>query len=719
MKHSFADIRIPIEPDNPAVRREESLCIKCGQCRQVCERDIAVGRLYDLKSTNDTAICVHCGQCANVCPVDSIKEVYEYKEVRRAIEDPEKIVVFSTSPSVRVGLGEEFGYPAGSFVEGKMVAALRSLGADYVLDTNFAADLTIMEEASELVERVTKKTKPLPQFTSCCPAWVKFAETFYPEILPHISSAKSPIGMQGPTIKTYFARKNNLDPSKIVNVAVTPCTAKKFEIRRGEMNISSVSNGAEEMRDMDYVITTRELARWLREEGRDLRDMPESPYDSLMGAASGAGVIFGNTGGVMEAAARTAYYLITGENPPKDYLNLAPVRGMDGIREAEVVIGGVPLRLAVIHGLEHARQFIKRMADGGKNYDFVEVMTCPGGCIGGGGQPKTEVPMTDDIRQARIRALYDKDASMAVRYSHENPDIKRVYEEHYIKPLSDVAEELLHTRYNDRSKDLGAAGMQEKPLTPSPWGSAGEERNKQEQHNDRNKMKNSEMNEKEIKIMAKFKCTVCGYIHEGDNPPEACPICKVGPDKFIKLEEEKTGGSKYAGTKTEKNLMEAFAGESQARNKYSFFAEIARQEGMEQTAAIFTETAEQERQHAKMWFSEFHGLGDTAENLQTAADGENEEWSDMYRRMAKEAREEGFEELAVKFDNVAKVEASHEKRYLKILDTLKAEKTFKGDAPLGWKCRQCGFIYEGEEAPERCPACGYSRAYFERKVENY
>lgn len=232
-------------------------------------------------------------------------------------------------------------------------------------------------------------------------------------------------------------------------------------------------------------------------------------------------------------------------------------------------------------------------------------------------------------------------------------------------------------------------------------------------------MKNREMNEKEIKIMAKFKCTVCAYIHEGANPPEACPICKVGPDKFVRLEEEKTGGSKYAGTKTEKNLMEAFAGESQARNKYSFFAEIARQEGMEQTAAIFTETAEQERQHAKMWFSEFHGLGDTAENLQTAADGENEEWSDMYKRMAKEAREEGFEELALKFDNVAKVEASHKKRYLKILNTLKAEKTFKGDAPLGWNCRQCGFIYEGEEAPERCPACGYSRAYFERKVENY
>lgn len=711
MKHEYADIRIPIEPDNLAIRREESLCIKCGQCRQVCEREVAVGRLYDLKSTNDKAICVHCGQCANVCPVDSIKEVYEYENVRQAIKDPDKIVIFSTSPSVRVGLGEEFGYPAGSFVEGQMVAALRSLGADYVLDTNFSADLTIMEEASELVERVVEKTKPLPQFTSCCPAWVKFAETFYPEILPHISTAKSPIGMQGPTIKTYFAKKHNLDVSKIVNVAVTPCTAKKFEIRRGEMNISASENHTDDMRDMDYVITTRELAKWMRTEGKDLKAMPEEDYDSLMGAASGSGVIFGNTGGVMEAAARTAYFLITGENPPEDYLHLEPVRGMDGIREAEVVIAGIPLKLAVIHGLENARQFMKRMNSKESGYDFIEVMTCPGGCIGGGGQPKTEVPMTDNIRRARIQALYDKDAAMTVRYSHENPDIWKVYEEYYIKPLSPLAERLLHTAYQDRSNTLGESGMQEKPLTPSPWESAAETLKTKEQENVKE--------EKEKKAMAKFKCTVCGYIHEGDSAPEACPICKVGPDKFTKLEEEAKSRGKYAGTKTEKNLMEAFAGESQARNKYSFFAEIARQEGMEQTAAIFMETAEQERQHAKMWFSEFHGMGKTDENLQAAADGENDEWSDMYKRMAKEAREEGFEDLAVKFDNVAKVEASHEKRYLKILETLKAERTFKGDAPLGWKCRQCGFIYEGEEAPERCPTCGYSRAYFERKVENY
>ena len=704
MKHAFTDIRIPIESDNPAIQRDESLCIKCGQCRQVCEREIAVGRLYDMSSTKDTAVCVHCGQCANVCPVHSITEVYEHEAVKAAINDPKKVVIFSTSPSVRVGLGEEFGMPAGSFVEGQMVAALRKLGADYVLDTNFSADLTIMEEASELIERVTKKQKPMPQFTSCCPAWVKFAETFYPDILPHISSAKSPIGMQGPTVKTYFAKHKDINSEDIVNVAVTPCTAKKFEIRREEMNISASETNSKTMRDMDHVITTRELAKWMKEAGLDLKELDDQEYDNLMGAASGAGVIFGNTGGVMEAAARTAYFLITGENPPEDYLNLKPVRGMDGIKEAEVVIDGIPLRLAVIHGLENARQIVENLQKKELDYDFIEVMTCPGGCIGGGGQPKTQVPLTDEIRKARIQALYTKDSDMELRYSHENPDIKRVYEEFYGKPLSGMAEKVLHTSYIDRSDILGESGRVLQPITPSPWDSEA----------------NNQMNEeKENKTMAKFKCIVCGYIHEGDQAPDVCPICKVGPEKFVKLEEVKQGKGKYAGTKTEKNLMEAFAGESQARNKYAFFAEIAKTEGMEQTAAIFEETAEQERQHAKMWFSEFHGLGNTAENLQTAADGENEEWTEMYKRMAKEAREEGFEELAVKFEYVGKVEASHEKRYLKVLDTLKEEKTFKGEAPLGWKCRQCGYVHEGGEAPDVCPACGYSKGYFERKAENY
>ncbi|MCL2380313.1 MAG: [FeFe] hydrogenase, group A [Treponema sp.] len=464
-KHKFTDVRIPIEEGNPAIKRIEELCIKCGACRRVCETDSAVGRMYDLESAGDNPICIHCGQCANVCPAHSITEQYEYTQVKKAIADPDKIVIFSTSPSVRVGLGEEFGLAAGAFVEGKMVASLRALGANYVLDTNFSADLTIMEEASELVDRIANKTKPLPQFTSCCPAWVKFTETFFPQMLPHISTAKSPIGMQGPTIKTYFAKQNGIAPEKIVNVAVTPCTAKKFEIRRKEMNAASRELNIPGMRDMDYVITTRELAKWLKEEGVDFNALAESGYDRLMGAASGAGVIFGNTGGVMEAAARTAYHFLTGKTPPGDFMNLMPVRGMDGIRSASVTIAGTPVRVAVVHGIDNAKQVLEDQAAGKCAYDFVEVMTCRGGCIGGGGQPKTHVPMTDEIRSARISALYAKDNGMALRLSHDNPDITEVYRQYYEKPLSPLAERMLHTSYYDRSGDLGPKGVVEKPQT--------------------------------------------------------------------------------------------------------------------------------------------------------------------------------------------------------------------------------------------------------------
>lgn len=454
-KHLFTDIRIPVSESNPSIFRHEDLCIKCGQCRRVCEDSVAVGKMYDLLKTGDEPICINCGQCTNVCPVNSLVEKEEYQQVKAAIADPDSIVIFSTSPSVRVGLGEAFGMPNGSFVEGKMVSALRALGADYVLDTNFAADLTIMEEASELVSRVTTGSAPLPQFTSCCPAWVKFVETFYPEQLPHISSSKSPIGMQGPTIKTYFAGQMNLDPKKIVNVALTPCTAKKFEIRREEMNDSAAYHGVEGMRDMDYVITTRELAKWMKEAGIQLQGLPDGTYDSLMGNASGAGVIFGNTGGVMEAAARTAHYFITGENPPKEYYSLLPVRGVDGIKTAEVTIGGKKLTIAVIHEISNAIPVLEQVKNGTCPYDFIEVMTCRGGCIGGGGQPKTEVPMTDMVRFSRIASLYNRDSSMDLRLCHENPEIQKLYQEFYEAPLSQKAEKMLHTTYRDRSSDLG------------------------------------------------------------------------------------------------------------------------------------------------------------------------------------------------------------------------------------------------------------------------
>ena len=361
MEHLSMDIRVPIELDNPSICRNEETCIRCGMCKQVCTDQIGVHGTYTLEQTQNQAVCINCGQCANACPPGSITEKYEYPAVRAAIQDPDKIVIVSTSPSVRAALGEEFGMPDGSFVQGKMVALLRKLGVDYVLDTNFAADLTIVEEASELIERITKKTAPLPQFTSCCPAWVKFTEIYYPELLPHISSAKSPIGMQGPTIKTYFAKEMGIDPKKIVNVALTPCTAKKFEIRREEMCASGKYYDDPNLRDMDMVITTRELARWTREEHVDFVSLEDSDYDRLMGEASGAAVIFGNTGGVMEAALRTAYEYITKEPAPEALLNYTPVRGYDGVREATVKIHDLDVNVAVVYGTQNARKFIERM----------------------------------------------------------------------------------------------------------------------------------------------------------------------------------------------------------------------------------------------------------------------------------------------------------------------------------------------------------------------
>lgn len=693
-KHLPMSVRVPIEPDNPAIMRDESKCIKCGQCKEVCTQAIHVHGTYNLVDTLDTAVCIHCGQCANVCPVNSITEKPEYKKVAEAIADPEKIVIFSTSPSVRVALGEEFSMPDGSFVEGKMVALLKKLGASYVLDTNFAADLTIVEEASELIERVTKGTKPLPQFTSCCPAWVKYAEMYHPDMLDHISSAKSPIGMQGPTIKTYFAKKMGIDPTKIVNVAVTPCTAKKYEIRRDEMNAASNYIGehteefvglqdgakAKELRDMDYVITTRELAQWAKEEAIDFPALEDASYDKLMGEASGAGVIFGNTGGVMEAALRTAYFYITGENAPADLYDLQPVRGMDGIKEATVQIDDLAVNVAVIYGTGNATTFIEKLKKSDKQYHFVEVMTCPGGCIGGGGQPKGTLEKGDELRKARIQGLYKKDASMTKRNSHENEEIKELYETFYGKPLSELAEQMLHTNYENKSELLGGKKMS----------------------------------------TVKYRCSVCGYIHEGELPEGfTCPVCKQPESVFEKIEEPAAGGNPYAGTQTEKNLMEAFSGESQARNKYTYFANIASREGYDQLSELFLKTARNEQEHARVWYQELGNLGSTVENLLHAAEGENYEWTDMYDRFAKDAEKEGFPELAEKFRKVGAIEKTHEERYRALLKNVEMQQVFEKGEEAIWECRVCGHLVIGRKAPDVCPVCGMSQSYFEVRKENY
>ena len=683
MKHLPLSVRVPIEADNPSIVRWENKCIRCGMCKEACTNLMGVHGSYTLEQTGGKAVCIYCGQCANVCPVDSITERDEVPRVRQAIADPDKIVIVSTSPSVRAALGEEFGMEPGAFVEGKMVALLRALGADYVLDTNFAADLTIVEEASELIRRITQKDRPLPQFTSCCPGWVHFAEIYAPELLPHLSTAKSPIGMQGPTVKTYFAKKMDLDPRQIVHVALTPCTAKKFEIRREEMHAAADYHGVEGMRDTDQVITTRELARWAKEENIDWNALNDSAYDSLMGKASGAGVIFGNTGGVMEAALRTAYAYLTDQEAPEALLHLEPVRGYEGVREAQVTIGDLTLQVAVIFGAANARDFLKRMKESGKQYHFVEVMACPGGCIGGGGQPKDLAKNADETRKSRIAALYQRDSSMTLRTSHENPEIKEVYEAFYGQPLSEMAEKMLHTSYQDRSDII---------------------------------------QRKDEKKMSKWKCKICGYIYEGETLPEdfTCPRCKQPASAFEKIEEAPAkSGSKYAGTQTEKNLEAAFAGESQARNKYTYYSSVAQNEGYEQIAALFLKTAENEKAHARMWFEELGGLGNTTENLLHAAEGENYEWTDMYDGFAKTAEEEGFPELAAKFRLVATIEKRHEERYRALLRNIETSQVFEKSEVKVWECRNCGHIVVGTAAPEVCPTCQYAKSYFEINCENY
>ena len=534
-KHLSIDVRVPIEAGNPAIRRIESLCIKCGQCKEVCQKQISVGHHYDLLKTEDTAICIHCGQCANVCPTGAITEVQDWMDVRDIVKHSNKKVVAITSPSVRVGLGEEFGMDAGSYVEEQMVGSLRALGIDYVFDTTFAADLTIMEEASELIDRITNH-KPLPQFTSCCPAWVKFVETYYPDLLPNISTSKSPISMFAPTIKTYFAKKENIDPEDIYIVALTPCTAKKFEITREEMSDASKVHGKVQTQDCDKVITTRELANWLRAENLDLNTVEKSEYDSLMPRGSGAGIIFGNTGGVMEAAIRSAYYFLTKEEPANDLLQLEAVRGMDGVRSASLTIAGLPIKVAVVHGTDNARCFLHHLKESGEHYDFVEVMTCRGGCIGGGGQPKHIGEDLDMIRKKRIASLYEKDSAITLRNSHDNPHIQQVYNEFYTEPLSPLAKQLLHTSYHVR-KDLN-----EDPAVYEDQFQKAEEETQEAANTG-----------------VRYRCTICGYIYEGDITKESddykCPICTVPKEMFEKVEEppveepvQETSGVRYRCT---------------------------------------------------------------------------------------------------------------------------------------------------------------------------
>ena len=439
------------------LERNNAKCILCRRCVAACQNqhvsvigannrgfDTEIGCAFEQPLGN--VACVACGQCIVSCPTGALTEKDNTQEVIDAINDPSKVVIVQTAPAVRAALGEEFGLPIGTNVEGKMVAALRRLGFDGVFDTDTAADFTIMEEATEFVQRV-KNGGTLPLITSCSPGWVKFCETYYPDMIPNLSSCKSPQQMFGALTKTYYAEKMGLDPHDIVCVSVMPCTAKKFEIGRDDM-----SAAGDNIPDVDISITTRELGRMIERAGIKFTELPDEDFDPALGESTGAATIFGATGGVMEAALRTAVELVTGETLEK--VEFHDVRGTDGIKEASYDVGGLHLNVCVASGLTNCDAVLKAVQSGEKHYDFIEFMACPGGCVNGGGQPTQPASVRNftDLKALRAAALYGEDDAKAIRKSHENPLLKKVYAEYLGEPGGHKAHHILHTSYVAREK---------------------------------------------------------------------------------------------------------------------------------------------------------------------------------------------------------------------------------------------------------------------------
>jgi len=449
-RHYFGG-RTPARMDvaSPSVVRDPAKCILCGKCVRVCEEVQAVGAIDFIGRGSKTRIgpafdeglnvssCVNCGQCVAVCPVGALVETRAIDEVRAALADPSKIVVVQHAPSVSVSLAEEFGLKPGTDVDGPFVTALRRLGFAWVFDTAFTADLTIMEEASELAHRLATGGR-LPMMTSCSPGWVKFVEQFYPDFIPNLSTCKSPQQMLGAVVKTFLAERLGVEPSRLYSVAIMPCTAKKFEAGRPEM-------GREGRQDIDAVLTTREAAELIRMFGLDLAALPPDAADTPFGERTSAGKLFGASGGVAEAAIRTAHYLLTGQTPLQ--LKVQALRGLDGIKEFRTTVAGREIGVAAVSGLGNARKILEQIRAGRSDLQFIEVMSCAGGCVAGGGQPRSASP---DAVRARMQALYVIDRDAAVRASHENPAIQRLYAEFLEKPLSHKSHELLHTRYDMR-----------------------------------------------------------------------------------------------------------------------------------------------------------------------------------------------------------------------------------------------------------------------------
>ena len=445
-----------IDDLSPSIVRDNNKCVLCRRCVNVCKNVQTVGAIdateRGFKTTIASAFnkplsetnCVNCGQCIAACPVGALKEKDNTQEVFDAIADPDKYVIVQTAPAVRAALGEEFGYEMGTPVTGKMAAALRRLGFDKVFDTDTGADLTIMEEGTELLDRIQNGGK-LPLITSCSPGWIKFCEHNFPDFLDNLSSCKSPHQMFGAVLKSYYAKKHNIDPAKMFVVSVMPCVAKKFESSREEMEVNN-------LRDVDAVISTRELAKMIKQSGIKFNQLPDEKFDAPFEEATGAGVIFGATGGVMEAALRTVAEILEGKSIDK--IEYEMVRGTEGIKEATLNIAGKEIRIAVAHGLGNARKLLESIRSGEKSYEFIEIMACPGGCVTGGGQPicTAKEYMDHDVKVERAKALYTEDANSPLRKSHENPDIKLLYSDFFEKPGSHKSHELLHTKYIARPK---------------------------------------------------------------------------------------------------------------------------------------------------------------------------------------------------------------------------------------------------------------------------